>query len=106
MSTISYRNKNAGQRDKNGKRKKPNWEYRFELAPIGGKRRRMEKSGFPRKQDAVEAATAAYAEYMSAGTVIQPSKMSYADVLDRWMEEYGMQELADETIRSGDKYWK
>ena len=100
MSTISYRNKNAGQRDKNGKRKKPNWEYRFELAPIGGKRRRMEKSGFPRKQDAVEAATAAYAEYMSAGTVIQPSKMSYADVLDRWMEEYGMQELADETIRN------
>lgn len=70
MSTISYRNKNAGQRDKNGKRKKPNWEYRFELAPIGGKRRRMEKSGFSRKQDAVEAATAAYAEYLSGGTVI------------------------------------
>ena len=103
MSTISYRNKNAGQRDKNGKRKKPNWEYRFELAPIGGKRRRMEKSGFPRKQDAVEAATAAYAEYLSGGTVIQPSKMSYADVLDRWMEEYGMLELADETIRNYEK---
>lgn len=103
MSTISYRNRNAGKFDENGKRKKPNWEYRFELASIGGKRRRMEKSGFPRKQDAVEAATAAYAEYLSGGTVIQPSKMSYADVLDRWMEEYGMLELADETIRNYEK---
>ena len=100
MGTISYRNRNAGKYDNDGKKKKPNWEYRFELASVGGKRQRLEKSGFKRKQDAVEAATAAYAEYLSGGTVIQPSKMSFADVLDKWMEEYGMQELADETIRN------
>ena len=100
MGTITYRNRNAGKYDKDGKKKKPNWEYRFELASVGGKRQRLEKSGFKRKQDAVEAATAAYAEYLSGGTVIQPSKMSFADVLDKWMDEYGMQELADETIRN------
>ena len=99
MGTISYRDRNAGKFYKNGKKKEPNWEYRIELASVGGKRRRMERCGFKRKQDAVEAATMAYAEYLTGGRVIHPSKMSYADVLDTWMEEYGMLELADQTIK-------
>lgn len=60
----------------------------------------MEKCGFKRKQDAVDAATIAYAEYLSGGRFIKPSKMSYSDVLDTWMEEYGMLELAEQTIQT------
>ena len=29
MGGISYRNKNEGKLDRYGKKKKPNWEYRF-----------------------------------------------------------------------------
>ena len=39
MGKVTIRNRNAGKFDKNGKRKAPNWEYRFETAPVDGKRR-------------------------------------------------------------------
>ena len=65
--------------------------------------RDREKSGFKRKQDAVAAATLAYAEYLGGGEVIEPSGMSFSDVLDSWMEEYCRQELADETIKNYEK---
>lgn len=88
MGEIYYRDRNEGKFDKNGKKKKPNWEYRFEAAPINGKRKKIEKSGFARKQDAVNASILAYDEYMNSGERIQPSTMSFADCLDHWMENY------------------
>lgn len=97
MGGISYRNKNEGKLDRYGKKKKPNWEYRFYVAPVDGKSKRVEKSGYERKQDAVEAATIAYAEYMSSGEVSKPSMLSYADVLDKWMEDYCAIECNDVT---------
>ena len=103
MGEIYYRDRNEGKFDKNGKKKKPNWQYRFELCTVDGKRQRKEKSGFKRKQDAVAAATLAYAEYLGGGEVIEPSRMSFSDVLDSWMEEYCRQELADETIKNYEK---
>ena len=103
MGEIYYRDRNEGKFDKNGRKKKPNWEYRFELSTVDGKRQRKEKCGFKRKQDAVAAATLAYAEYLGGGEVIEPSKMSFSDVLDSWMEEYCKNELADETIKNYQK---
>lgn len=103
MGEIYSRDRNEGKFDKNGKKKKPNWQYRFELCTVDGKRQRKEKGGFRRKQDAVAAATLAYAEYLGGGEVIEPKKISFSDVLDRWMEEHCRQELADETVKNYEK---
>lgn len=103
MGEITYRDRNAGKYDKNGKKKKQNWEYRFELAPVDGKRKWKEKSGFPRKQDAMAAAAIAYSEYVNGGEVINVREISFSDVLDRWIEEYCKQQLADETVKNYEK---
>lgn len=50
MGKVTIRNCNARKFDKNGKRKTPNWEYRFETAPVDGKRRQKTKSGFHTQQ--------------------------------------------------------
>ena len=38
MAKVSTRNRNKNKFDKDGKAKKPNWEYRFEMAKVDGKR--------------------------------------------------------------------
>lgn len=88
MKGISYRNKNEGKKEANGKPKKANWCYRFEMAKVGGTRKFMEKSGFATKKEAVEAGTAAYDEYCTGGSVFEATEMSYSDVLDNWLENY------------------
>lgn len=103
MGEISYRDRNEGQLDRYGKKKKPNWQYRFYIDSEGGKRKRIEKSGYKRKQDAVAAATAIYAEYLNSGEVFQSCKLSYADVLDRWMVDYCAIECNDVTRSNYEK---
>lgn len=88
MKGITYRNRNEGLTDKNGKAKKPNWCFRFECASMAGKRQFYEKSGFSCKQEAVKAATKAYQEYTTAGSVFENTKMSYSDCLDSWLRDY------------------
>ena len=88
MKGISYRNKNVGKTDVNGRAKKANWCYRFEMAKVGGVRKFMEKSGFATKKEAIEAGTAAYDEYCTTGSVFEATAMSYSDVLDSWLENY------------------
>ena len=41
MSQVNVRNRNLNKFDKAGNRKKPNWEYRFEAAQVGGKRKQV-----------------------------------------------------------------
>ena len=43
---VRDRNKNTGRR--------PNWEYRFEIASVAGKRQSATKSGFRTKKEALE----------------------------------------------------
>lgn len=62
------------------------WRYRFEAAPVGGKRQRVEKSGFRTKKEALAAGTKAYNEYLNVGRVFTPSEMSFSDYLDEWLE--------------------
>ena len=76
------------------------WEYRFEAAPINGKRNQLSKGGFATKKEALEAGTLAKAEYDKSGIVFKPSEISYSDYLDKWIEEYGELELDEDTILS------
>lgn len=78
---IRDRNKNTGRQ--------PNWEYRFEIASVGGKRQSATKSGFRTKKDALEAGTKALAEYYRSGEHFTQSTMSLSDYLDFWLENYG-----------------
>ena len=76
MSELRFRKRGRG------------WEYSFEAAPIGGKRRSISKGGFRTKAEASAAGAKAMNEYNSSGSVFTPSEISTADYLDFWMETY------------------
>lgn len=64
------------------------WEYRFEVASVGGKRKQVSKSGFDTKREAQQAGTKALNEYNRSGQVLKPSEMSYSDYLDIWLQQH------------------
>ena len=64
------------------------WEYSFETAKIDGRRRRVWKSGFKTKAEAMDAGMRAKTEYNEAGLHFIPSEISFSDYLDFWMETY------------------
>ena len=64
------------------------WQYRFEAASVDGKRKRVSKSGFKTKKEAVEAGTRALAEYNESGQTFNLSSISVADYLDSWIDSY------------------
>lgn len=104
MGVISYRNRNKGKVDKNGRPLKPRWEYRFYGTSVRGKRPVFSKCGFATKQEAVAAGTKAQNEYMATGAVFKESTMSYGDCLDSWMENYVKIRCAPSTIRNYENY--
>lgn len=73
------------------------WQYRFEGAHIGGKRRRFTKGGFSTKKEAMEAGTKALAEYNNSGLYFIPSEISVSDYFDFWIKEYCEVNLKDST---------
>lgn len=81
-----------------GDKKKPSWQYRFELAKVDGKRKYASKAGFKTKEDAEKAGNIALAEYLHAGKHSEPSEMSVADYLDYWINNYCIVNLADNTV--------
>lgn len=62
------------------------WQYRFEGASVGGKRKQYSKSGFRTKKEALEAGTKALAEYNNAGIYFEPSTVSVSDYMTYWLE--------------------
>lgn len=88
MAKLSVRNRNKGKKDRNGKLKPANWEYRFEAAKVDGKRRQVSKSGFRTEKEAYSAGLAALNEYNSGGQLVKPSDMSLSDYLDIWLEKH------------------
>lgn len=104
MAKVTVRNRNKDKFDKNGKEKKPNWEYRFEIAKVNGKRRHASKSGFRTKGEAEKAGTAALAEYLNAGQIHKPSEISVSDFLDQWYEQYVKMNLKHATMRGYSNY--
>lgn len=70
-----------------GVRKRGNkWSYYFDTAKIDGKRKKIEKGGFRTQKEALEARTAAMAEYNNTGRTFQPKEISVSDYLDYWLE--------------------
>lgn len=100
MAKVTTRDRNKNKVDKNGKPKKPNWEYRFEMASVDGKRRQMSKSGFKTEKEAYNAGIAALNEYNSGYQVTRPSDMSYSDYLDIWLEKYVAVHLKPKTYEA------
>ena len=76
------------------------YEYRIEIAQIESKRQWLSKSGFMSKNEAYEAGTAAYNEYLTAGTPFKTCKISYSDYLDYWIENYCKVNLKYNTIQT------
>ncbi|HBA04275.1 MAG TPA: hypothetical protein DCW51_10210 [Clostridium sp.] len=72
----------------NVKKRGTKWQYVFEGAKIDGKRKRITKSGFRTKKEALEAGVAALAEYNNAGAHFEPSEISVSDYMDYWYKNY------------------
>ncbi len=51
------------------------YQYKFEIAPQDGKRKRISKSGFRTKAEAIEAGTKAQTEYLNAGLPFEECKL-------------------------------
>lgn len=77
---------------------KKSYGYRFECSSVDGKRRWATKFGFSTKSEARRAGLLAQQQYMSIGTVISPSDMSFSDYLDLWVKEDCMVDLKQTTI--------
>ena len=88
MAKVSTRNRNKDKYYKDGRKKPANWEYRFPIASVNGKRQHASQAGFNTQKEALEAGTKALAEYLNAGSYHKPSDISVADYLDQWLEQY------------------
>lgn len=76
------------------------YQYQFEIAPVDGKRKYINKSGFKTKAEAEKEGIIAYNEYMNTGHKFTPSNMSYSDFLDYWLKEYCEINLQYNTIQA------
>ena len=76
------------------------YQYYFEIAPVNGKRKQQVKSGFKTKSEALKEGINAYNEYITAGTLIKDSDISYSDYLDYWMKNYCIVNLKYNTIEA------
>lgn len=70
------------------------WEYRFEIASSGGKRKQCSKSGFRTKSEAVKAGTESLARYNRSGILFIPSEASVSDWIEHWLYGRGKAELS------------
>ena len=74
------------------------YEYSFDVAKIEGKRKRVSKSGFKTKAEALKQGTIAYNEYLNTGRNIKTNEMSYSDFLDYWLNNHCKINLKYHTI--------
>ena len=100
MAKINTRNRNKNKFYKDGSPKKPNWEYRFEMASVNGIRQHASKSGFRTQKEALAAGTQALAEYIQAGQRFKPNEISFSDYLDQWIDQYVNVNLRQNTNRN------
>lgn len=76
------------------------YQYQFEIAPVNGKRKYINKSGFRTKEEAIEAGNLALHEYLNAGVPFEECKISYSDYLDYWLNNYCRVNLRYNTIKA------
>lgn len=76
------------------------YEYNFDVAKIEGKRKRITKSGFKTKAEALKQGMIAYNEYLNTGRNFISNEMSYSDFLDYWLENHCKINLKYHTIEA------
>ena len=76
------------------------FQYQFEIAPVDGTRKYINKSGFKTKAEAEKAGIIAYNEYMQTGHKFVPSSMSFSDFLDYWFKEHCQVNLKYHTLEA------
>ena len=76
------------------------YEYNFDVAKIEGKRKRITKSGFKTKAEALKQGTIAYNEYLNIGRKFVSNEMSYSDFLDYWLDNHCKINLKYHTIEA------
>lgn len=76
------------------------FQYQFEIAPVDGVRKYINKSGFKTKAEAEKAGIIAYNEYTQTGHNFTPNTMSYSDYLDYWLKEHCQINLKYHTIQA------
>ena len=76
------------------------YEYNFDVAKIEGKRKRISKSGFKTKAEALKQGTIAYNEYLNTGRKFVSNEMSYSDFLDYWLDNHCKINLKYHTIEA------
>ena len=76
------------------------YQYQFEIAPVNGKRKFINKSGFKTKAEATEAGNIAFTEYLNAGIPFKECKISYSDYLDYWIDNYCKINLKYNTVQA------
>jgi ATP-dependent helicase/nuclease subunit A len=64
------------------------WFYYFEAGKVDGKRKKVERKGGKTKKEALEALRKALNEFEKCGSVLDESKMSFADYLEYWFNEH------------------
>lgn len=74
------------------------YEYRFEIAPVDGKRKWSSKGGFLSEREARIAGVQALKNYRLCGIPKRTENMSYADFLDEWMENECKYNLKETTL--------
>ena len=74
------------------------YEYRFEVAPIGGERKWYSKGGFLSEKEARKAGLEELKRYYACGLPERSSNISYADFLDEWMENDCKYNLKETTL--------
>ena len=74
------------------------YEYRFEVASIGGERKWCSKGGFLSKEQAQLAGIEAWKRYCLCGLSEKPTDISYADFLDDWIENECKHNLKETTL--------
>ncbi len=100
MARVTTRDRNKNKFYKDGRPKPPNWEYRFPIASVNGKRQHSSQAGFKTQKEAAEAGTKAMAEYLGTGDAFKPEKISYSDVLDLWLKNHVRANLKGQTVAS------
>lgn len=76
------------------------YEYNFDIAKIEGKRKRITKSGFKTRAEALKQGTIAYNEYLNTGRKFVSNEMSYSDFLDYWLDNHCKINLKYHTIEA------
>ncbi len=85
MGKLRITDRNKDKFDKNGKKKKPNWEWRFEIRS-GSNRKSFSKSGFRTKAEAQAAGTKALADFNSG--IFTNNNYTVNELFDIYDEDY------------------